>query len=153
MSEPLLRHQRVTEYLYMCLADWIRAAPGRGEAGIPVDVVLDDRNVFAPDVWWVAGEHRLARDAPRFYAAPDLAVEVRSPSTWRYDIDVKKDTHERHGLPELWLVDAEAEQVRVHRRSQPDAPSFDLTVMVGRGDAVTSPLLPGFSLVEELLDR
>lgn len=79
---------------------------------------------------------------------------MRSPSTWRYDIGAKKDTYERHGLPELWLVDTEADQVRVHRRSGPDAPTSDVTLTVGQGEALASPPVPGFSLaVEELLDR
>ena len=49
---------------------------------------------------------------------PDLAVEVRSPSTWRYDVGAKKDGYERHGLPELWLVDTEARSVLVYRRAR-----------------------------------
>ncbi|CAN5833099.1 hypothetical protein BH24ACT2_BH24ACT2_19060 [soil metagenome] len=47
-----------------------------------------------------------------------------------------------------------AEEVRVHRRSQPGAATFDVTLTVGRDEALTSPQLPGFSLpVQELLDR
>ncbi len=154
VSEAILRHQRITVFLAWCLIEWTRAAPGRGEAGIPVDVVLDDRNVFAPDVWWVAEEHRPGRDVPRFSGPPDLAVEVRSPSTWRYDIGAKKDTYERHGLPELWLVDTEAESVEVYRRSSPESPRFDVHQDVSKGEAVASPLLPGFSLaVAELFAR
>ena len=42
---------------------------------------------------------------------PDIAVEVRSPSTWRYDIGAKKSGYERRGLPELWLVDTRADEV------------------------------------------
>jgi hypothetical protein len=41
----------------------------------------------------------------RIESLPDLAVEVRSPSTWRYDVGKKKATYERGGLPELWPVD------------------------------------------------
>jgi Uma2 family endonuclease len=154
VSEAILRHQRITGFIYRRLAEWTEAAPGRGEAGIPVDVVLDERNVFAPDVWWLAEEHRLDREAKRLYTAPDLAVEVRSPSIWRYDIGPKKDTYERLGLPELWLVDTTAEQVLVHRRSAPDVPIFDVTLEIGATEVLTSPPLPGFSLaVSELLDR
>ncbi len=154
VSEPILRHQRITGFVYRRLAEWTEARPGRGEAGIPVDVVLDERNVFAPDVWWLAEEHRLDREAKRLYTAPDLAIEVRSPSTWRYDIGPKKDTYERLGLPELWLVDTKAEKVLVNRRSAPDGPTFDVAVEVGATEALTSSLLPGFSLsVAELLDR
>lgn len=154
VTEALLRHQRITVFIARRLMEWTEADPGRGEAGIPVDVVLDERNVFAPDVWWVSEEHRLGRDAPRFYGPPDLAVEVRSPSTWRYDTGAKKETYERLGLPELWLVDSKTEVVAVHRRSSSGVETFDETLELGHGETLTSSLLPGFSLsIDALFDR
>ena len=153
VSEPTLRHQDIVGFIYRRLSEWTDAAAGRGKAGIPVDVVLDDRNVFAPDVWWVSEEHRPPRDARALDGPPDLAIEVRSPSTWRYDIGTKKATYERHGLPELWLVDTESETVLVYRRSSPPAPEFDVALELGAGKALTSPAVPGFTLaVEELFD-
>jgi len=77
---------------------------------------------------------------------PDLAVEVRSPSTWRYDIGLKKGAYERHGLPELWLVDTDADAVLVFRRSEPTAPTFDVSLELAREDDLRSPLLSGFVL-------
>jgi Uma2 family endonuclease len=71
---------------------------------------------------------------------------VRSPSTWRYDVGQKKAGYERHGLPELWLVDTPAEQVLVFRRSRVGAKAFDVALELGRGDVLGSPLLPGFEL-------
>jgi Uma2 family endonuclease len=147
-------HQMVTLWLATRLTRWCEAASRRGQACIPVDVVLDERNVFAPDVWWVAEQRRPARDAVRLDGPPDLAVEVRSPSTWPYDVGVKKAAYERAGLPELWLVDTEAETVLVYRRSSPGAPSFDVALELGAGEALASPLLPGFSVaVAEIFDH
>lgn len=154
VNQPAMRHQRLALEIAHLLKQWTDAAPGRGEVCIPVDVVLDQRNVFAPDVWWVAEEHRPDRDARRLYGPPDLAVEVRSPSTWRYDVGAKKATYQRTGLSELWLVDTEAEVTIVCRRTQPRAVTFDVTLELGSGHEVTSPLLPGFALgVSGLFDR
>jgi len=77
---------------------------------------------------------------------PDIVAEIRSPSTWRFDIGAKKAAYERHGLSELWLVDSVAYAVLIFSRSKPNATSFDLALELGRGDALESPLLPGFSL-------
>jgi Uma2 family endonuclease len=77
---------------------------------------------------------------------PDLVVEIRSPSTWRCDIGVKKANYERHGARELWLVDTAADVVFVFRRSRARAPRFDVSVDLGAGETLTSPLLPGFAL-------
>ena len=154
VSEPTLRHQEILGFLYRRLADWTDAAPDRGRTGLPVNVVLDEGNVFAPDVWWVSEEHRPRGDARGLDGPPDLAVEVRSPSTWRYDIGAKRTTYERHGLPELWLVDTESETVLVYRRSSPSAEEFDVALELSAGEALASPLLPGFALpVVELFDR
>jgi len=98
---------------------------------------------------------RVPRD-PRGRGAPlcpDLAVEARSPSTWRYDVGAKKAVYESHGLPELWLLDTKAEEALVFRRSRPSALGFDVSLELGLGEAVGSPLLPGFRLrLDQLFD-
>ena len=71
---------------------------------------------------------------------------MRSPSTWRSDRTIKKPVYEQQGLPELWLVDTVAERVLVCRRSSPLAATFDIELIVSRGETLTSPLLPGFAL-------
>jgi Uma2 family endonuclease len=146
VTEASVRHQRITLELARLLTNWIREHPGHGEAGIPVNVHLDDHNVFAPDVWWVPEASRPARDATRIAGPPALAVEVRSPSTWRYDVGAKKATYERARLAELWLVDTEASSVLVYRRSAPGATSFDLALELGAGEVLATPLIPGFAL-------
>jgi Uma2 family endonuclease len=81
-------------------------------------------------------------------------VEVRSPSTWRYDVGTKKATYERHGLPELWLVDTKSESVLVYRCSAPAVPEFDVALELAAGEVLMSPLLPGFALpVAEVFAR
>jgi Uma2 family endonuclease len=147
VTEASLRHQRITLELARMLTNWLRENPGHGEAGIPVNVHLDDFNVFAPDVWWVPEADRPARDAKRIVGPPALAVEVRSPSTWRYDLGSKKSAYERLGSKELWLVDTEADSVLVYRRSGPNAGRFDVALELEAGEVLTTPLIPGFSLV------
>jgi Uma2 family endonuclease len=154
VTEATLRHQRIMLEIGFQLTLWLRANPGQGEAGYPVDVHLDDHNVFAPDVWWVPESERPSRDAKRIVGPPALAVEVRSPSTWRYDVGTKKRTYERLGLAELWLVDTAADVVLVYRRSSPAAAEFDVALELVAGESLTTPLLPGFTLdLAALFDR
>jgi len=154
VTEASLRHQRITLELVRLMANWLDEHPGHGEAGIPVDLHLDDHNVFAPDVWWVPEQSRPGRDANRIVGPPALAVEVRSPSTWRYDVGTKKRTYERLGLAELWLVDIKADTVLVYRRSSPAAPEFDVALELAAGESLTTPLLPGFAIdMDGLFDR
>jgi Uma2 family endonuclease len=146
LSEPLKRHQQAQVGLVFALHAWCIAGPGRGEVTTPLDVLLDDDNTFAPDVLWYRGDRSLPPADVRPQPLPDIAAEIRSPSTWRYDIGAKKARYEQHGLPELWLVDTAADEVLVFRRSAPDAPAFDVAEELSHGDTLTSPLLPGFAL-------
>jgi len=146
VNEPGALHGDVLLNIAVELVNWTRAGDRRGHAAIPRDVKLDEHNVFQPDVLWYAHGRVPDPHSPPPYAVPDIAVEVRSPSTWRYNLGAKRDRYERDGLPELWLVDTVAQTVRVLRRSSPGAAAFDVTLELTDGDQLTSPLLPGFSL-------
>ena len=154
VNEPRLLHQVVQTRLVSALHSWTQEAPGRGLASSPVDVVMSEHDVYGPDVVWIAEEHVPADWSELLPRVPDLAVEIRSPGTWRYDVGRKKSMYESGGLPELWLVDTEAEVVLVFRRSAPAVPGFDVALELGAGDALSSPQLPGFALgVGELFER
>ncbi|MDQ6726483.1 MAG: Uma2 family endonuclease [Actinomycetota bacterium] len=154
VNEPNLPHQRIAGELYRLVSNWLQDHPGGGEATLPLDVHLDGGNVFAPDVLFLREDERPARDATRIVGPPALAVEVRSPSTWRYDVGAKKAAYERLGLAELWLVDIAADVVLVYRRSSPEAAMFDVALELGPGESLTTPLLPGFSIdLAKLFDR
>ena len=142
VSEPAVLHQHVLGLLHAALLAWTQAAVGRGAVSLPLDVRLDDANVLAPDIlWFAAGLDLRAIRAPR---VPDLVVEVRSPGTWRYDVGRKRELYEHHGVRELWLVDTASRTVIVYRRGEPAA-GFDVALELAAGEALGSPLLPGFT--------
>ncbi len=146
MNDPTWAHNASQGCVFAALSNWSREASGRGGVGLPLDVQFDERNVYKPDVVWYREGRVPRRGDPPPYAVPDIAVEVRSPSTWRFDIGRKKDAYERHGVAELWLVDTAADVVLVFRRSQAKAERFDLSLELTAADTLSSPLLPGFSL-------
>lgn len=153
VNAPSRRHQRIAGWVFHQVMLHVDAHPGVGEPGLEVDIPINADNVFVPDVWWTTPEHTLARDVLRAPGPPDLAIEIRSPSTWRYDLGPKRARWEAAGLPELWLVDTESDTIIVLRRSTPSA-GFDLSLEVGAGDVLTTPLIPGFALdVGVLFDR
>jgi len=146
VTEPSRPHLRIQRDLLVALELWTRAAPSRGSAELPADIEVDERNVFVPDVLWYSADRLPCKDVAAPYPMPTLAVEVRSPSTWRYDIGAKRTGYERQGLPELWLVDTLARTVLVYRRASAGASRFDIALELTEDDQLTSPLLPDFSM-------
>lgn len=147
---PSTRHQRVVVELTVRLHAYAREHGGEVYAG-PLDVYFTEHDVVEPDVLFVRPEH-LARLEQRFVrGAPDLVVEVSSPSTRRLDLTRKRELYERHRVPEYWFVDLEADRVEVYRG---DEGRYGSPGMLGRREVLETPLLPGFSLpVDELLSR
>lgn len=151
VNEPRWKHQELMFRVATPLRAWVAEAPGRGYASGSLDVHMGEGNVFGPDVLWVPEPAWRELHDGRDSARPALAVEFRSPSTWRYDLGAKKAAYEREGLPELWLVDDVAEAVLVYRRSAPGSPAFDVALELRRGESLASPLLSGFALALDAL--
>ena len=90
------------------------------------------------------GENRrLDRDTP---TAPLLVVEVLSPSTRRYDQQVKRRLFDEHGAREYWLVDGDEPCVTVHRRLADGTFPVIAELRPGAGTQLETPLLSGWSL-------
>ena len=150
VEAPAEAHQVVGADIFAKLVIFTGAKAGRGVCGLPVDVTVNAGNVYSPDVWW-ARDGRPDAAAKRLDAVPDLAVEVRSPATWRYDSGPKRRRYGEAGTAELWLVDPQARRIVVHRRSSAMSEGFDSTLTATVGELLLSPLLAGFSLdLEEL---
>jgi Uma2 family endonuclease len=139
VNEPRNLHQFVCTRFLVALDAWTQDPRGRGMAILPLDVVLDSGNVLAPDVLWFADD--LPLTLPRPDRVPDLVVEVRSESTWRYDIGRKRQLYLEHSVKELWLVDTASRSVLVYRNDE----ALEIH------DTLTSPLLPGFAASVEAL--
>lgn len=146
VNEPKLIHMELQGRLYRALMSWVDAGDGRGRAFLATDVRIDAHNVFAPDLLWFADGHVPPRLDAYPDRLPDLCIEIRSAGTWRYDIGAKLRRYEEAGLPELWLVDDQADTVLVYRRSAPNAASFDLASELTLVDELASPQLPEFAL-------
>lgn len=90
-----------------------------------------------------------AKGAERPLTRVDLAVKVSSPSTRRTDTVRKRDLYERHGVPEYWFVDLDADAILVYRLEEG---RYGKPEILDPDEELTTPLLPGFSaLVGDLL--
>lgn len=142
---PGLEHQYVCVVLGSALHFWcVNEGHGRVYGG-PGLVFSEDNDVI-PDLVWISVERlRAGRDASgHITVGPELAIEVLSPGSAneRRDREAKLALYSRRGVDEYWIVDWRARLVEVYRHI--DGELRRVATLVG-DDALTSPLLPGFS--------
>ena len=142
---PGVRHQRLSRRLYDALSAWLKQGKEGELFYAPLDVVLSDFDVVQPDVIWLSETSQAYLTEANVQGPPDLVVEILSPSSRRQDQSIKLDLYQRFGVREYWLVDPEVAEVRCwslvgERFGRPRL--FEAS----RGDAMSSPLLPGFTL-------
>lgn len=147
-AAPGHRHQRVVATLVARL--FVYAEERGGEVlPAPFDVAFSDMDVVEPDIVFVSASNVPRIEERYLRSAPDLAVEVSSPSTRSLELTRKKDLYERYGVPEYWYVDLEADRVEIYRLEEG---GYQNPVVLGRGEILGSPLLAGLSIpVDDVL--
>ncbi len=110
---PLVVHQGSNNLFQTYLTNHVQLT-GKGLVfGPPFEVRLSDTDVLQPDVTVILNEHRDRLTRRGITGAPDLVVEIASPSTATYDRRGKFTAYERAGVPEYWIVDPYARTVEV----------------------------------------
>jgi Uma2 family endonuclease len=145
-TAPGDHHQAVCIRGAVALSNW-NDRTGLGVVRVGPGLVFSDFDAVIPDIVWMSRERfgAIWRD-DKLRGAPELVVEVLSPgaANERRDRQTKLKLYGEWGVDEFWLVDWRALTVDVYRRG--DAP-LSLVGTLGAQDTLTSPLLPGFSLV------
>lgn len=138
-------HQHLVGEIYFVIQDWIRAGSDRGGVTLNPPVKIRNNRGYLPDVaWYREGRHRPRQGQPYLEGAPDLAVEVLSPSTRTIDMIRKRADYAKVGVRELWLIDPEGPVAFVLRAV--DGADFVLVEELDAKGMLTSPLLPGFAV-------
>jgi Uma2 family endonuclease len=106
-------HQRIVGELFFRFATHVRAHGAGIVFFSPLDVVLDDRNVVQPDVLFIRKDAPEIIDPRAIRGAPDLVVEIVSPSSRRRDRKVKAELYARARVPEYWIVDPAERSIEV----------------------------------------
>ena len=142
---PVPRHQRICAQLLVFLGQHLLTHPTGTLYTGPMDVILGDGDVVAPDLVYVSSERAHIVGSKNLHGAPDLVVEVLSPVTKRRDVGIKRDLYERAGVREYWVVDPETQTLATHRRVD-DRFGPPVFRSAASGAVCTSPLFPGLHL-------
>ncbi len=109
----------------------------------PMDVRLDEENVFQPDLLYIAEERKEELMIDRISGAPDLVVEILSPSTAYYDLKQKKGFYERFGVKEYLIIDPGAKDVEVYNLINEE---YILHQKEKQNGTITLSTLPGLQI-------
>jgi Uma2 family endonuclease len=138
---PGYHHGEVTARVSYVLSHHARAHDlGRVLAGDPgFHIARDPDTVRGPDVAFVRRE-RVPHPAPEAFAdfAPDLAVEILSPSDRPGQVLAKVADWLSGGAALVWVIDPARRQAHVYRADGSEA------VIPGDGDLLGEDVIPGF---------
>jgi Uma2 family endonuclease len=110
-AAPLDVHQLVLGDIFLEVAMYVKKNKLGQTRVAPYDVFLSNKNVFQPDICFMANENLHKIQADGLHGTPDLVIELLSPGTSKYDLDEKKDVYERYGVKEYFIVEPATKNV------------------------------------------
>jgi Uma2 family endonuclease len=137
---PNLFHQEISANLEGLLRDHLKGKRAGKVLHAPLDVFLTDTNVYQPDILFVSTKNLGMLKVDGVHGAPDLIVEILSPSTSRLDLGAKKRVYARCGVLEFWAIDPQERKIKVYDLQKSDA---DPVGTWGEGEGFESRLFPG----------
>ncbi len=144
VPSPRKSHQNIGSAIFLALLAYVKNGHPCALKTTPFEVYLDDHNVYRPDILLVSAPREpMVLRADAVHGAPDLVVEVLSPSNTRAEKYLKRRAYARAGVTEMWLADSDPRTSEHFRYTDnADRPVMDLAL----GDTLTTPLLPGFAV-------
>ena len=143
------RHQEIAGKVYFQLSNFLYKKPCKVFFA-PFDVRLPRKSnsdedivtVLQPDLCVICDKAKLA-DIRGCLGAPDIVVEILSPSNSKKELKYKYDVYEESGVKEYWVVYTEEETMTVYTLTNG---AFVASRPLVAGDSVPASVLPGFAL-------
>jgi len=136
----------ISQVIGTLVAHFLNVWAGKTGAGLAISEAdfrcfADEGTVRKPDVAFLSSDRlsRLKIGHGFFRVAPDLAIEVLSPSNSAIDIEVKRDEYFSADVRQVWIVNPDAKSVTIHRPDGSAKVLHEKDELVGDDD-----LLPGF---------
>ena len=140
---PSIKHQSISKTIFRLLDDYV-TQHNLGEVWYaPCDIIFSNINIIQPDIFYISNENHEILTALNIKGAPDLIIEILSPSTIENDRIYKKLVYEKYGVKKYWIVDPQEEIIEVWSL-QDDR--FQLVQKAGKNQKLNSKLLEDFEL-------
>ncbi len=140
---PITLHQLVSMRLEHALSDHVHKKKSGLILVAPIDVVLSDEDVVQPDILFISRERKGIVGEKNIQGAPDLVVEILSPTTADRDLVIKKKLYAKFAVKEYWICNPSAKTVEVMTWTDK---GFKTVQVYPENGIVRSEILPDFSV-------
>jgi len=144
-ATPNVKHQTIVMNLGAMIWNYLKQRPVGRAFFVPMDIVLSDYDVVEPDLQFISRARQAILTKQNVRGAPDLVLEVGSPSTRKRDETIKRRLYERFGVSEYWVIDPELDTIKVYRRVEERFVRI-AELSLENGDVLTRPLLVGLEM-------
>ena len=144
-AAPNPTHQTIVLEIAMKLTSFVRERQLGRVFVAPLDVVIrrEPLRTRQPDVMFIGQERRSIIGPQVIEGAPDLVIEVLSPTNTRQELQGKLDDYRTIGVREAWVVSPEARTVEVLQLA---SGAMQRLGLYGLGDLLASQVLPDLRL-------
>ena len=143
MTAPTVRHQELLSNLHLIFGPYVRGNLLGVVLLAPIDVIFAENDIVQPDLVFVAESRRHIIQDHAIVGAPDLVIEILSPSTATHDRNRKANLYARCGVAEYWMVDTETEAIEIRKLG--DA-GYDGPVETHDSGVISTTLIPGLEI-------
>ena len=140
---PTATHQTVLFELTLLIGSHVKANKLGKVFFAPFGVVPEPNTDVQPDLFVVLDANLPKLQEDGFFGAPDLVIEIISPSSIKLDRNTKFKLYERTGVAEYWIVDTKHQSIEVYGRQ---GSGYDLVSFAVEKGAVESSVLTGLSV-------
>ncbi|WP_347272952.1 Uma2 family endonuclease [Candidatus Kuenenia sp.] len=141
---PSTYHQEISKRLEYLLYEYAELKQKLGKVfDAPIDVYFEEEETYQPDIIFISNDRIGIIKKEKIEGAPDIIIEILSPSTAYYDLVHKKDIYAKHGVKEYWIVDPIEKWVESYKNEN------GKFILIGRGqkdEIINSSVLIGFKV-------
>jgi Uma2 family endonuclease len=109
---PTTPHARTQRKIFLQLEEFVQAKSLGEVFFAPVDVYLNEKNIFQPDILFLSSDQLSFIKKRGIYVAPAWVIEILSDGNHKYDLEDKKEIYEQCGVKEYWVIDPETKNCK-----------------------------------------
>ncbi len=142
-AAPLVSHQQISGNLQFILESYVREHDWGKVFAAPIEIYLGEKDFVQPDLVCVAKSRLEIVKEKNIVGAPDLVIEILSPSTVKVDRVLKMNTYARHRVPHYWIVDPAAQTLEAFEWENG---SYRLSAAHAEEEEFQPALFPGMTI-------